>query len=89
VSSQRLSNSSPIESARPENIRFERQFGPCSIEDLLRRAGNSVDIEVLVHDQENVKISGRRFRSDKTTPDEHAAELPRRRSKVHYGPKAD
>src|SRR5258707_1089476 len=60
-------------SARPEDIRFEHQFGPCGIENLLRGTGHSVNHKVFVHDQEDVKISGRRLRGDKTTPDEDAA----------------
>jgi hypothetical protein len=76
-------------SARPEDIRFEHQFGPCGIENLLGGAGSSpVNLKVLVHDQEDIEISGRRLRGDKTTPDEDAAELACLSDKAHQGPKA-
>ena len=64
----------PDGSSRPEGIRLQRQLLPHGIEDHLRWADHAIHLEVLDHDREDVEISGRRFRGDKTTPDEDAAQ---------------
>ena len=48
---------------------------PHGIENVSRLRGNSIDLKVFAHDQENIEIVRGRFRRNKTTPNEDSAQL--------------
>ena len=53
---------------------MEQQPGPYGIENRLRRLFDPFDFKVVVHYQEDVEVSRRRFRSDETAPYEDSAQ---------------
>ncbi len=63
------------------------QLGADGIEDSPSRRGNPIDLKVLVHDQEEIKISRGGFRSDKATPDEDPMQLSGRAREIQERPK--
>jgi hypothetical protein len=72
----------------PKDVGFEQQFGPNGIEDGLRRGGNPIDLEVFLHDEENIEIARRGFRGDKTAPSEASTQLSACAGESQERPKA-
>jgi hypothetical protein len=68
--------------ASPKYVGFEKQPGACGIEDRLRFDFDPVNFKVSVHNQENVEIPGRRFRSDEAAPNKSSSQLSIRIGKL-------